>query len=89
MSMLTSSVLAVISGLGVVGICLGGGLTIVGAGLALGMIGGKALDAIARQPEASSRILSTMIIAAALIEGVTFFSLLIGFLALYFMKTAV
>ena len=61
-------------------------MIVLGAGIGIGMIGGKAVEAVARQPEAQSRIFSTMIIAAALIEGVTFFALLIAFLALYWAK---
>jgi F-type H+-transporting ATPase subunit c len=44
------------------------------------------VDSIARQPEAGGRIFSAMIIAAALIEGVTFFALLICFLAVFWLK---
>jgi F-type H+-transporting ATPase subunit c len=90
MTMLASNVLAAaetgISGLAVLGLMLGCGMIIIGAGVGVGWIGSKAVESIARQPEASPRIFSTMIIAAALVEGVTFFALLIGFLALYWMK---
>ena len=72
-----------LSGLGVAGIVIGCGLVIIGAGVGIGLIGKSAVDSIARQPEASPRIFMSMIIAAALIEGVTFFALLIGFLTLY------
>jgi F-type H+-transporting ATPase subunit c len=67
----------------VLGAVIGCGLTVIGAGVSIGMIGSKAVDSIARQPEAGSRIFSAMIIAAALIEGVTFFALLICFLAVF------
>ena len=56
---------------------IGCGLAIIGAGLGIGWIGSKAVDAIARQPEAEGRIFMAMIVAASLVEGVTFFSLLI------------
>jgi F-type H+-transporting ATPase subunit c len=46
-----------------------------GAGLGIGKIGGSAMDAIARQPEASGKIQTAMIIAAALIEGIGFAAL--------------
>jgi F-type H+-transporting ATPase subunit c len=59
------------------------GIIIVGAAMGIAMIGSKAVDAIARQPEAGSRIFISMIIAAALIEGVTFFALLICFLSVF------
>jgi len=57
-----------------------------GAGLGIALIGSKAVDSIARQPEAGSRIFISMILAAALIEGVTFFALLICFLAVFWLK---
>ena len=52
---------------------LGAGLAVVGAAIGVGKIGGSAMDAIARQPEATSKIQTAMIIAAALIEGVALF----------------
>jgi F-type H+-transporting ATPase subunit c len=61
------------------------GIIIVGAGLGIALIGSKAVDSIARQPEAGSRIFISMILAAALIEGVTFFALLICFLAVFWL----
>ena len=51
------------------------GLIVIGAGLGIGKIGGSAMDAIARQPEATSKIQTAMIIAAALIEGIGFAAL--------------
>ncbi len=48
---------------------LGAGLAVIGAGIGLGQIGGKSVEAIARQPEASGDIRGAMIIMAALIEG--------------------
>ena len=51
---------------------VGAGLIVIGAGLGIGKIGGSAMDAIARQPEATSKIQTAMIIAAALIEGIGF-----------------
>ena len=65
------------------------GIIIVGAGLSIALIGSKAVDSIARQPEAGGRIFISMIIAAALIEGVTFFALLICFLAVFWLRAAV
>jgi F-type H+-transporting ATPase subunit c len=50
---------------------IGLGLAIIGAGLGLGRIGGQAVEAIARQPEASGDIRGAMILTAALIEGAT------------------
>ncbi len=56
---------------------LGMGLVILGAGLGIGRIGGTAVDAIARQPEASGTIGTQMLISAALIEGVTVIALIL------------
>jgi F-type H+-transporting ATPase subunit c len=86
---LASNMLAVISagdsGPAILGASIGCGLAIIGAGIGIGFIGGKAAEATARQPEAGGRIFSNMIIAAALVEGVTFFALVVCFLALYWM----
>lgn len=57
------------------GKALGAGLVIIGAGLGIGRIGGMAVEAMSRQPEASSNIQTAMIIAAALIEGATLVAL--------------
>ena len=60
---------------------IGAGLVILGAGFGIGKIGGMAVEGMSRQPEAANNIQTGMIIAAALIEGATFFALiLIGFL---------
>ena len=63
---------AAAAGVGVskLGATIGAGLAVIGAGLGIGKIGGSAMEAIARQPEASGDIRMSMIIAAALIEGV-------------------
>lgn len=49
------------------------GLAVLGAGLGIGKIGASAMEGIARQPEAASKIQTAMIISAALIEGVALF----------------
>ena len=54
---------------------VGAGLIVIGAGIGIGKIGGSAMEAIARQPEASGKIQGAMIIAAALIEGLGFAAL--------------
>jgi len=56
---------------------LGAAFTIIGAGYGIGRLAGYALEGMARQPEAAGDIRTAMLIAAALIEGVTFFSLII------------
>ena len=68
-------------GIGALGGVLGAGLIVLGAGRGIGQLAGSAVEAIARQPEAGGRIFTTMIIAAALIEGVTLFALIICLLA--------
>lgn len=57
---------------------IGAGLAAIGAGIGIGKIGGSAMDAIARQPEATSKIQTAMIIAAALIEGVALFAVVVA-----------
>lgn len=54
---------------------VGAGLIVIGAGIGLGMIGGRAMEGIARQPEAAGKIQTAMIIVAALLEGVAFAAL--------------
>ena len=56
---------------------IGAGLSVIGAGIGVGKIGGSAMEAIARQPEAASKIQTAMIIAAALIEGVALFAVIV------------
>ena len=56
---------------------LGAGLVALGAGLGIGRLAGPAMEGIARQPEATGDIRGAMIIAAALIEGVALFGLVI------------
>jgi F-type H+-transporting ATPase subunit c len=62
---------------------LGAGIATIGAGLGIGKIGGSAMEAIARQPEAGGDIRSNMIVAAALIEGVAFFAIVVCLLILF------
>ena len=57
---------------------IGAGLAVIGAGIGIGKIGGSAMDAIARQPEAAGKIQTAMIIAAALIEGVALFAVVVA-----------
>ncbi len=57
---------------------IGAGLAVIGAGLGIGLIGGKAMDGIARQPEAAGTIRTTMLIAATLIEGVALFGVVVS-----------
>jgi F-type H+-transporting ATPase subunit c len=59
---------------------IGAGLAAIGAGIGIGQIGGKAVEAIARQPEAVGKIQTNMIIAAALVEGVALFAVVVAML---------
>ena len=70
--------------LGKMGAAIGSGIAAVGAGIGIGQIGGSAMEAIARQPEAAGDIRSNMIVAAALIEGVAFFAVVVCLLVLFF-----
>ena len=56
---------------------VGAGLVVIGAGIGIGQIGGKAMEGMARQPEAAGKIQGAMLIAAALIEGVALFGAVI------------
>lgn len=57
---------------------VGAGLAVIGAGLGIGLLAKAALESIARQPEMAGKIQINMIIAAALIEGVAFFAVIVG-----------
>ncbi|MFB0938227.1 MAG: ATP synthase F0 subunit C [Urechidicola sp.] len=56
-------------------VMVGAGLVVIGVGIGIGRLGGSAMDAIARQPEAYGKIQTAMLIAAALIEGIGFAAL--------------
>ena len=60
---------------------LGAGLAVVGGALGIGRIGGSAVEAIARQPEAGAAVQTAMIITAAMIEGAALFAVIVGLLA--------
>lgn len=59
------------------GAAVGAGLVILGAGLGIGKIGSSAVESMARQPEVAGNVQTAMIISAALIEGATFFALIV------------
>ncbi|MDG2291504.1 MAG: ATP synthase F0 subunit C [Phycisphaerales bacterium] len=61
---------------------IGAGLAAVGAGIGIGLIGGNAVQAIARQPEMTGPIGTNMIITAALVEGVALFAVVVGLLGI-------
>jgi F-type H+-transporting ATPase subunit c len=62
---------------------IGAGLAAIGAGIGIGQIGKGAVEAIARQPEASNDIRANMILTAALVEGVALFGVIVGILAMF------
>jgi F-type H+-transporting ATPase subunit c len=59
---------------------LGAGLAAIGAGIGVGLIGSKAMEAIARQPEAIGDIRTNMLLMAALVEGVALFAVVVALL---------
>ena len=61
---------------------VGAGLAVIGAGIGIGQIGGKAMEAIARQPEAVGDIRTNMLIAAALVEGAALATIVLSFFVL-------
>lgn len=60
---------------------IGMGLAVIGAGIGIGNIGAKAMEATARQPEAVGDIRSNMILTAALVEGAALIAIVMAFLA--------
>jgi F-type H+-transporting ATPase subunit c len=75
MELLTVLLEAVAANAGFAGI--GAGIAAIGAGIGIGKIGGSAVEAMARQPEATGAIQSNMIVAAALVEGVALFAVIV------------
>ncbi len=78
-----SMILAAVAPLAALGAAIGAGIAAIGAGIGIGKIGSSAMEAIARQPEASGDIRSNMIVIAALIEGVALFAVIVSALALF------
>lgn len=65
------------------GATIGAGIAVIGAGIGIGKIGGSAMEAMGRQPEASGDIRNNMIVAAALVEGVAFLAIITCLLAIF------
>ena len=76
------SLLLAADALAKLGAAIGASLAAIGAGSGIRRIGGQAMDAMARQPEKMGDLRSSMIIAAALVEGVAFFAVIIAILAI-------
>jgi len=68
------------SALAFLGAGVGAGLAIIGGGLGIGLIGGRAMEGIARQPQSAATIQTAMLIIAAFIEGIALFALVICFM---------
>jgi F-type H+-transporting ATPase subunit c len=66
-------------GFAMIGAGLAAGLSVIGAGIGIGNIGGSAVEGMARQPEAAGRIQTAALILAALVEGAALFGAVIGF----------
>ncbi len=75
--------MAAVAPLAAFGAALGAALSAIGAGIGIGKIGSSAMEAIARQPEYAGDIRSSMIVIAALIEGVALFVVIVSALALF------
>jgi len=80
MSVLNSILL---DGMANAGGAIGAGIAALGAGVGVGQIGKSALESMARQPEILNDIRSNMILAAALVEGVALFGVIVGLLAMF------
>lgn len=78
-----SMIMALVAPLAAFGAALGAGIAAIAAGIGIGKIGSSAMEAIARQPEAAGDIRSSMIVIAALIEGVALFAVIVSALALF------
>lgn len=83
--MLMSVLLQAAAGVGIskLGAAIGAGIAVLGAGFGIGRIGSAALEAMARQPEASGDLRMNMIIAAALVEGVALIAIVVCLLTLF------
>jgi F-type H+-transporting ATPase subunit c len=79
--MLSIILQAATAGVAMLGGAIGAGIAALGAGIGIGRIGGSAMEAIARQPEAAGDIRANMIIIAALVESVALFAVIVCLLA--------
>ena len=76
-------ILAAVAPLAALGAAFGAGIAAIAAGFGIGKIGSSAMEAIARQPEAAGDSRSSMIVIAALVEGVALFAVIVAALALF------
>ena len=75
LKIMISALFLAAEGLAQLGCGIGAGIATIGAGLGIGKIGGSAMDAIARQPEATGKIQTNMILTSAFVEGCALFAI--------------
>ncbi|HYG39917.1 MAG TPA: ATP synthase F0 subunit C [Cytophagales bacterium] len=78
--MLLTILLEITGSMSALGAGIGAGLAVIGAGLGIGSIGGRAMESMARQPEMAGRIQTGMLIVAAFVEGAALFAIAVCFL---------
>ena len=83
MSVLLNTILLEAGEMAKAGGAIGAGIAALGAGFGIGQIGKGAVEAIARQPEATGDIRANMILTAAFVEGVALFAVIAGILAIF------
>ena len=71
-------------GLAILGSAIGCGLSVIGGGIGIGKLAASAMEGMARQPEMANRLFTTMLISAALIEGIALFAIIICLLGVLF-----
>ena len=62
---------------------IGAGLAVIGAGIGIGQVGGRAMDGIARQPEAEGKIRGTLLLSFAFMESLTIYGLVVALVLLF------
>jgi len=67
----------------IIGMALAVGLGVMGPGIGIGLIGGRAMDAIGRNPDVAGKIISNMILAIVFTEALAIFALVVGFIIKY------
>ncbi len=78
--MLANLLLEIGGSMSTLGAGIGAGLAVIGAGVGISGVGGRAMEAMARQPEIFGKLQTAMIIAAALVEGAALFAIVVCFL---------
>lgn len=73
-------ILEMVGSIGTMGAGIGAGLAVIGAGIGIGQVGGRAMEAMARQPSKLGQIQTGMLIASALVEGAALFAIVVCFL---------